>query len=708
MGIDIYLHTSKVCKILPKSTSNSIAHRHILGKYHVTLPPSSTFFLRSFIRHIDDINIMKRKSEHSIAPVEAKKSKTKASGVPIKTNLLDDSDIDGSGNESEGGVTLEGQELKINADYAKRFEHNKKREELQKCMYATCHLLGSLLTRLVEEKFTKAKPSKSPYGDKYDEDSDSTSEEEDDDGFLATEELDASISKTLQAIRSKDPSVYDPSVTFYAPVEEGNNSSVVGKDKTKPMFLSDYHRQNLLGGNVGEDDEEAMPPPRTFQQEQDDLKKSVVTEMHAAAEQGASDDSDDDFMQAKSKPVRRAKEKRVAPPAKSDVENANKDPETYLSNFMAARGWVAGNGTVIQPFESDDEDDDDRAEQFEAAYNLRFEDPSKSNEALKSYARDIIAEKSVRREETNSRKKAREVQKAKKEAEKAEREDDRHRLRKLKLEEMEEKLKQIKKAAGLRNESLGREEWSRILEDGWDEDTWQATMSKRFGEDYYAADEPISDRDDDDAVERRSKKVKKPKWDDDIDITDLLPDFDDAGDALSDEAESDQDASQAKPKSSKQLKQDRLDAKKAARIDRRQIEALVDDQLDMALPASIQQAPFRYRETSPTSFGLTARDILMAPDAKLNEFAGLKKMATFRDAEKKRKDKKRLGKKARLRQWRKDTFGDEDGPAIEFPSELASRDQSNTATDAVGESGKKKKKKRSRNKAKNGSLSVDV
>ncbi len=39
-------------------------------------------------------------------------------------------------------------------------------------------------------------------------------------------------------------------------------------------------------------------------------------------------------------------------------------------------------------------------------------------------------------------------------------------------------------------------------------------------------------------------------------------------------------------------------------------------------------------------------------------------MATFRDAEKKREDKKKLGKKARLRQWRKETFGNEDGPEI--------------------------------------------
>ena len=47
-----------------------------------------------------------------------------------KSNLLDDSDPS-SEDESGGGAPLEG--FKINEEYAKRFEHNKKREELQRC-----------------------------------------------------------------------------------------------------------------------------------------------------------------------------------------------------------------------------------------------------------------------------------------------------------------------------------------------------------------------------------------------------------------------------------------------------------------------------------------------------------------------------------------------------------------------------------------------
>jgi protein KRI1 len=49
-----------------------------------------------------------------------------------KQKLLDDSDTSSSEDESGGGAQLEEPGFKINEEYAKRFEHNKKREELQR------------------------------------------------------------------------------------------------------------------------------------------------------------------------------------------------------------------------------------------------------------------------------------------------------------------------------------------------------------------------------------------------------------------------------------------------------------------------------------------------------------------------------------------------------------------------------------------------
>jgi protein KRI1 len=545
-------------------------------------------------------------------------------------------------------------------------------------------LIIHLLTgALVEEKYEKSsKPSNGQYGDKYDEDSeDSSDEDEDDDGFLATEALDAEISATLQAIRSKDPRVYDEKITFYAPIENVDDEDTVQDKKPKPMYLSDYHRENLLSSHIGVEDD-TREAPRTFAQEQEDLKKSIVKEMHAAAEEssGSEEDEDGGFLVPKSKPPPTNRGLHPSRAAKVkvnlDVITADKDPETFLSNFMAARAWVPSDGARFQPLESDDDEEDERAEKFEAAYNLRFEDPKGSNEMLKSYARDVVAAKSVRREELSGRKKQRDILREKREAEKKEQEEEKAQLRRLKIEEMEEKLKKIKKAAGLRGKTLKDEEWIKFLDEGWDDDKWEAEMTRRFGEEYYAGKEAESDENTDSETGHGSskKKVRKPKWDDDIDIKDIVPDFEDEDEVnkkpaftLSDssEEEDDDEKRPTKAKSSKERQQERQAKKKAGRLERKKIEDLVDSQMDLDLPSkSKEPARFRYRETSPISFGLTARDILMAPDASLNQFAGLKKMASFRDAEKKRKDKKHLGKKARLRQWRKETFGNEDGPEI--------------------------------------------
>jgi len=182
----------------------------------------------------------------------------------------------------------------------------------------------------------------------------------------------------------------------------------------------------------------------------------------------------------------------------------------------------------------------------------------------------------------------------------------------------------------------------------------------------------------------RKKKVKKPKWDDDIDITDLVPDFHEevsdvhfsvSGDSDIDRVE--KPAEMQSKSGNKSFKRELEHQRREARRERRKIEQMVDEQINVqfALEGSGRKDPkvglFRYRETSPVTYGLTTYDILMADDSQLNQYAGLKKLAPFRDPDKKRRDKKRLGKKARLRQWRKETFGSERGPINSLQDLLA-------------------------------------
>lgn len=609
----------------------------------------------------------------------------------------------------------------------------------------------------VEEKHGRA------LANQDDEESDSEDETEDEEGFLATEDLDAEISATLQALRNKDPKIYDSNVSFYTPIDEATAAAAASKNsKDKPMTLKDYHQERYMKGDVGADfDEDSKaPPPRTYAQEQDDLKKDFIKEVKALTKDDSDDDSDgEDFLKRKSKPDQPASSNGVHPSraaqvktvTEADVANADKDPELFLSNFMASRAWAPPEGNRWEAFESDEEDADNAnmAEEFENAYNMRFEDPEKSNEVLQSYSRTLVAAKTVRREETKGRKRQRELEKERKEAEKQERREERARLKRLKLEEAEEKLKKIKKAAGLHNKTLKEEQWAKLLDDAWDDDKWESEMQKQFGDDYYAEEE-VGDVSSDEEAESSSKKrkPKKPKWDDDIDIKDIIPDFDDsvpptvrlsddednqeadqddAEDGVGEEEDDDDEANPSKKrKTSKDHKKDRIAAQRAARQERAKLEALVEQKMELDDPTALASSSkkhkatggggFRYRETSPNSFGLTPRDILLAPsDAVLNEYAGLKKLATFRDPEKKRKDKKRLGKKARLRQWRRENFGrefEESGPTFGFDGAVAAaegggavehkshkgKDKGKGKAKAEGEDDEKKSKKRKRSK----------
>ena len=87
-----------------------------------------------------------------------------------------------------------------------------------------------------------------------DDNESSTDESEDDDAELATAELDDEIFATLNAIKSKDPRVYDKDVKFFKDFDPDAAGRISKKEK--PMYLRDYHRQNLLNGDAANGDED--------------------------------------------------------------------------------------------------------------------------------------------------------------------------------------------------------------------------------------------------------------------------------------------------------------------------------------------------------------------------------------------------------------------------------------------------------------------
>lgn len=182
--------------------------------------------------------------------------KSAAQKAAAKNTLLD---------EEDGDVDVNA-EWTVNESFAKRFTHNKQREDL--------HRLQELKKR----------------GMAGSDSDDSESEDEDEDGKLSAK-TDFQIFETLAKIKKKDPAIYQPEVKFYDDEdgeEDEGNAGVVEKKK-KPLYLKDVQAHHLLDGD--DDDDEDMPkekPPKvkTYADEQEELKHSFLRSVAEA------DDSD--------------------------------------------------------------------------------------------------------------------------------------------------------------------------------------------------------------------------------------------------------------------------------------------------------------------------------------------------------------------------------------------------------------------------------
>ncbi|XP_060576869.1 protein KRI1 homolog [Ruditapes philippinarum] len=119
--------------------------------------------------------------------------------------------------------------FKINRAYAEKYNTWRQKEELQKL--------------------------KDKYGDGDESKGSSSSESEDEDAEALTEQVERDWLRTLSALKSKDPKIYQKNAKFFHDDDgdyEGGQKNK--KSKEKPMFLKDYERKVMLekGGVISE------------------------------------------------------------------------------------------------------------------------------------------------------------------------------------------------------------------------------------------------------------------------------------------------------------------------------------------------------------------------------------------------------------------------------------------------------------------------
>lgn len=153
-------------------------------------------------------------------------------------------------------------EIKTDNDYAKKYDNWRQKEELNKCKQSNLFLPFFLTSVSVWFISVKTKYGEDP-STFLDESSESTTSSDDDEAKELTEGVERDFFKTLASLKSKDPKIYDPNVSFFNSDDEGNDETVKDKSKKarkkdRPLSIRDYERNFVLRKGIVDDDKEEI------------------------------------------------------------------------------------------------------------------------------------------------------------------------------------------------------------------------------------------------------------------------------------------------------------------------------------------------------------------------------------------------------------------------------------------------------------------
>lgn len=600
----------------------------------------------------------------------------KHSPSPIKSCLFDQEE-DGRNNNN---VSID--DLKINSAFAEKFQATKEREELKKLEEKHAFAKSSSSKKSIEHSSSPTNTDHSNDDDDSDGSSNESSVEEDEDGVLLTPEIDAKILETVSVIRAKEPSIYDPKVTFFTENDVNNNvqiaNNIVEKEKNKPVTVREYQTKRILeGADLKDDNDDEKEVKKkaadewvSFAEEQAYLKAQLFSTQNNeenGKEEGdflrvkpkskedleREDNEYRDFLLStlsKSQHAEQTMQEWLAYKDlnKTDISSRNSstkaelDDENFLVNYILNRGWIEKKPQKKASWQLDavvdveDEKLEEATEEFETTYNFRFEQPGAAS--IQSYARPTSGNASEQLSSLRllsatsaSRKRARESKAERKRAAKLAEEEELKRLKSLRAKDLRARFKKLKKAAGLSGKDKVFEE---LLgkDDDFELEEWDKKMQAIFDDQYYAqSDDDIKTKEEASAEVEENSSVNKVK------VT-----------------EEDFKETKGVKKFLKKIKEKK--GENAQREDK--LTAFIQEALDSLhyedKIADGVKCKFKYASVPPTTFGLEMEEILGCEDADLASFVSIKKLAPYLPSERQQSDAKRYGNKRRLFKWRSD------------------------------------------------------
>lgn len=499
---------------------------------------------------------------------------------------------------------------------------------------------------------------------------DSESEDEDEFGELLDKETDLQISKVLTALKNDDKSFFlnKDAKFFKSPEEAVADLETRQKKSEKPVFLKDYHRMNLLknGGKDVEDDADFVDEdkPKTYVEIQTDERNKLLDQINDVFnEEDEEYKEDEDFLKKKTS------NKVEQDEPISNLPDPNLDEEKFLSSFIEQSAWIPKSKKDFESMDigTDDKDEikreqkfDEAAENFERIYNHRYEDDTSAD--IISYARN---QATIRRSNMNSRKKQRLKKQEKKKEEKLQHNEKIKKKKQEKINKVIDRLEEIKQAicgdnAGTENavdlEVVSKVFGDSLLKDDFDNDEWDSKMSQIFNENFYTDEsKPVFTEDDEimnEFYEEKKEEENKHKYNDNEE------DNDEAEQPTKKKSKHHKLAEKKLKKREKQTLKEQAEKIVQSNIFKIEEEVEKDEEKERNHSGELR---FKYKQVEPETFGLTQREILLASDNDLNDYISLKKLAPYRDPDLVQKDKRKVSKKKRLREWRKKVFGNEEG-----------------------------------------------
>ncbi|KAL1533644.1 protein KRI1 [Salvia divinorum] len=519
--------------------------------------------------------------------------------------------------------------IEIDQEFAKRYEHNKKREELHR--YEALKKQGKVDSSDSEE---------------------SSSEEE---FTKPSKKTDAKFFDALIKVKNQDPILREPDAKLFdsdsEDDDEGEDTSNKKKEKKgKPMYLKDVVSKQLIEAGPELSDEEDEngnddSKVKSYSQEQEERRKQIVQSLDEGKTDD--DDADGDFLRVKSsgKDEEDEEEDNVLGEKMDKYfgEDKKLDEEMmFLKDFFRKRLYDEESNVRadVEVDISEDEDELEKQEDYEREFNFRFEE--NAGDRVMGHSRKV--EGSVRKKD-NARKSQRERKEERMVQAEFERKEELKRLKNLKKKEINEKLEKIREVAG-----IGKAEGILLdkddLEDEFDPEAHDRKMKEAFGEDYYGAEDVDpqfgSDGDED------KEGLEKPDFDKEIELLGLDKGWDEVDEsgagfklvrerimkdrlAKGEEDVVDEDGGdERKERGSKRKRKH-----KPSEVEKAVVEELLDEyyKLDYEDTIGDLKTRFKYRPVKAKRFGLTSEEILALDDKELNQYVSLKKIAPYREKE---------------------------------------------------------------------------